>query len=142
MHKLAVSLLAVFAMIGCATEVSRSELSSINYGSRPDAWQQLVRDYLEPRIPDPKAAVVTFRGEPQQMLQKETPMRARQWGWASCVWVNENHPRGHPTTYPMTFFFRDGRIAHVNGGPDDANVIGAQYAREQCEKLGAPFTVK
>jgi hypothetical protein len=27
----------------------------------------------------------------------------------------------------------------VTGGPDDSNVVGAKYAREQCERLGAPF---
>jgi len=27
----------------------------------------------------------------------------------------------------------------VNGGPDDANVIGAQYSRQQCDRLGTPF---
>lgn len=138
MHRL----LFVLLLAGCAGGVSQSELASVNYGPRPDNWQQAVRDYLEPRIPDPRAAIVTFHAAPQQMVQKETPLRGRQWGWATCVWVNENHPRGHPSTYPMTLFFRDGRIAHVNGGPDDANVIGAQYAREQCERLGTPFTVK
>ena len=38
----------------------------------------------------------------------------------------------------MTFFFRHEKIVQVNGGPDDFG-IGAQYARSQCEQLGAPF---
>src|ERR1044071_5329257 len=132
----------VLLLAGCATGVSQSELDSVHYGARPENWQQAVRDYLEPRVPAPKRAIVPFRTEPQQMVQKETPMRARQWGWATCVWVQENHPRGYPDTYPMTFFFRDGRIVNVNGGPDDSNVVGSQYAREQCERLGSPFNVK
>lgn len=140
---LALSFLASGFLAGCATGVSESELASVSYGPRPpENWQQAVRDYLDPRIPDPKTAIITFRTEPKPFLQKETPMRDRQWGWASCVWVNENHPRGYPNTYPITFFFREGRIVHINGGPDDSNVVGAQYAREQCERLGSPLTVK
>jgi hypothetical protein len=132
--------LSLFVLTGCETTISKEELASVNYGPPPPAnWQQVIRDYLEPRVPDLKLATVTFRTQPQQFLQKETLIRKRQWGWASCVWVLENHPRGYPETYPMVFFFRDGRITEVNGGPDDANVVGGQYAREQCERLGAPF---
>jgi len=43
--------------------------------------------------------------------------------------------------YPMTFFFRNEKIVQVNSGPDDFGV-GAQYARSQCEQLGAPFKQK
>jgi hypothetical protein len=39
----------------------------------------------------------------------------------------------------MTFFFRHEKIVRVNSGPDDFGVVGSQYAREQCERLGAPF---
>ena len=74
--------------------------------------------------------------------EKAVALEPQYWGWATCVWINENHPRGYPNTYPMTFFFRDGKIVTVNGGPDDSNVVGSQYAREQCERLGSPFTVK
>jgi hypothetical protein len=137
MHRYA--LIAAFALAGCQTTVSKEEMESVNYGPRPAGWQAAIRDYLGPRIPDPKTAIITFRTEPKQMVQRETPIRTRQWGWAACVWIDENHPRGYPRTYPMTFFFRDGKIVVVNGGPDDANIVGAQYAREQCEELGAPF---
>jgi hypothetical protein len=38
----------------------------------------------------------------------------------------------------VVFFFRHEKIVQVNGGPGDFG-IGAQYARSQCEHLGAPF---
>ena len=133
-------LLLLAMLAGCQSTVSKEELASVHYGPRPEDWQGAIRAYLDPRIPDLKTAIVAFRTEPKPMLQKETPLRARQWGWAICVWVNENHPRGYSGIYPMTFFFRDGKIVTVNGGPDDSNVIGGQYAREQCERLGSPFT--
>ena len=39
----------------------------------------------------------------------------------------------------MSFVMRNEKIVAVNGGPDDSNIIGAKYAREQCARLGAPF---
>ena len=53
--------------------------------------------------------------------------------------THPDHPRGYKGRYPMTFWFRDDKIVAVNGGPDDSNIIGAKYAREQCEKLGFLF---
>ena len=137
MRFLALFLAALLA--ACSTTVSKEELASTNFGPKPERWQEMIKEYLDPRIPDPKVARITFRTQPQQFLQRETPLRARQWGWAVCVWIDENHPRGYSGTYPMVFFFRDDKIATVNGGPDDANIFGAQYARQQCEQLGSPF---
>ena len=143
MHRYA---LLVALVLACSLPACQSpgkdELASINFGAKPSRWQEAIRDYLEPRIPDPKTAIITFRTEPKQMLQRETPLRTRQWGWAVCVWIDENHPRGYRGTYPMTFFFRDEKMVNINGGPDDANVVGGQYAREQCDKLGSPFNPK
>ena len=126
-------------LAGCQTGVSKEELASVNYGPKPSGWQEEIRSYLGLRVPDPATLQLDFKTEPQQMVQKETALRDRQWGWATCVWVDENHPRGYKGRYPMTFFFRDDKITAVNGGPDDSNIIGAKYAREQCERLGAMF---
>lgn len=126
-------------LAGCQTGVSKEELASVNYGPKPSRWQEEIRSYLGLRVPDPATLQLDFKTEPQQMVQKETSFRDRQWGWATCVWVDENHPRGYKGRYPMTFFFRDDKITAVNGGPDDSNIIGAKYAREQCERLGAMF---
>lgn len=127
------------ALAGCQTGVSPDEMASVNYGARPARWQEEVRSYLAIRVPDAATLRLDFKGEPRQMVQKETAVRDRQWGWATCVEVDENHPRGYKGRYPMTFWFRDDKIVAVNGGPDDANIIGAKYAREQCEKLGYLF---
>ena len=126
-------------LAACQTGVSKEELASVNYGPKPERWQEEVKSYLGIRVPDAATLQLEFKNEPQQMVQKETAVRDRQWGWAACVVVDENHPRGYKGRYPMTFWFRDDKIVAVNGGPDDANVIGAKYAREQCEKLGYLF---
>ncbi|MGH8741634.1 MAG: hypothetical protein ACREUN_12015, partial [Burkholderiales bacterium] len=57
-----------------------------------------------------------------------------------CVWVNDKNRSGaYEGFYPMTVFLRNEKIVAVNNGPDDFGVIGAQYARQQCSELGAPF---
>ena len=131
--------IACLALAGCQTGVSPEELASVNYGPKPAHWQEEIRSYMAIRVPDASTLKLDFKTPPQQMVQKETAVRDRQWGWATCVWVDENHPRGYQGLYPMTFFFRDEKIVAVNGGPDDGNIIGAKYAREQCERLGATF---
>jgi hypothetical protein len=73
------------------------------------------------------------------MYQRKVMIRDMHYGWATCVWVNDKNTAGaYAGFYPMTFFFRHEKIVQVNGGPDDFG-IGAQYARNQCEQLGAPF---
>jgi len=130
------------ALAGCDTTVKKSELESVDYGPRPQHWQAEIRDYLKIRLMDPTAAIVEFRAGPTQLYQRETPLRKKEWGWAVCVWVNDKNTSGNfAGFYPMTFFFRNEKIVQVNSGPDDFGV-GAQYARSQCEQLGAPFKQK
>ena len=75
------------------------------------------------------------------MYQRATDVRDRQWGWATCVWINDKNSSGaYDGFYPITVFLRDEKIVAVNNGPDDFGVIGATYARRQCAELGAPFT--
>ena len=138
-HARYLAILSVAVLAACQTGVSPEELASVNYGPKPATWQEEIRSYLALRVPDAKTVAIEYKSEPKQMVQKETAVRDRQWGWAACVFVDENHPRGYQGRYPMTFFFRDHKIVSVNGGPDDGNVIGAQYAREQCERMGSPF---
>jgi len=127
-------------LVGCNTTVKKSEVESVDYGPRPQHFQSAIRDYLKIRLTDPTAAIVEFRAGPQQLYQRDTPVRKAQWGWAVCVWVNDKNRSGaYDGFYPMTFFIRNEKIEHVNGGPDDDNLLGNRYAREQCEQLGAPF---
>jgi|SRR5687767_3702934 hypothetical protein len=135
--RLAVLFLVLLA--ACAEPVTKEETAGLDYGPRPVRWQDEVRSYLGVRLTDPKAAIVEFRTELQQMYQRSVAFRPMQYGWAGCVWVNDKNRAGaYAGFYPMVFFFRHEKIVHVNGGPDDFGV-GAQYARSQCEQLGAPF---
>ena len=132
--------LFLFTLIGCDTAVRRDEVKSVDYGPKPERWREEIRSYLDIRLTDPKNAVVEFRTEPKILYQRDTAVRARQYGWATCVWVNDKNRAGNfDGFYPMTVFIRDEKIVAVNNGPDDFGIVGARYAREQCELLGAPF---
>jgi hypothetical protein len=127
--------LLALILAGCNTTVSREEMAGIDYGPKPQRWRDEINGYLSIRLTDPKAAI-----EPQQLYQRQTPVRDKQYGWGVCVWVNDKNKEGaYDGFFPMTFVIRDEKIVAVNGGPDDANVIGARYSREQCDRLGAPF---
>jgi len=131
---------AAFALLGCDTTPKKEEIQSVDYGPRPQHWQATIKDYLKIRLRDPAAAIVEFRAGPQQLFQREIPLRGKQWGWAVCVWVNDKNRQGaFEGFYPMSVMIRNEKIEHVNGGPDDDNLLGNRYAREHCEQLGAPF---
>jgi hypothetical protein len=128
------------ALAGCVTPVTREEMATADYGPRPNNYQEEIKSYLSLRLTDPKDAIVEFRAGPQQIYNRGTPVRGEQYGWGVCVWVNDKNKSGaYDGFYPMSFVIRNEKIVHVNGGPDDANIIGSRYAREQCERLGAPF---
>jgi len=134
-------LLAIL-LAACAKPVTKEEVAGLDYGPKPTRWQEEVKSYLAVRLTDPKNAIVEFRSEPAQMYQRKVAMRDMHYGWAVCVWVNDKNTSGNfAGFYPMTFFFRNEKIVQVNSGPDDFG-IGAQYARSQCEQLGAPFKQK
>jgi hypothetical protein len=140
MKRFLLFVLVAAALAGCDTTVKKSELESVDYGPRPQYWQAEIRDYLKIRLTDPAAAIVEFRAGPTQLYQRETPLRKKEWGWAVCVWVNDKNKQGaFDGFYPMSVFIRNEKIEHVNGGPDDDNLLGNRYAREHCEQLGAPF---
>jgi hypothetical protein len=130
----------VLALAACDTTVTKAEMDTAEYGPQPLRYQDEIKGYLDLRLVDPKAAIVEFRAGPKKIYNRGTPVRGEQYGWGVCVWVNDKNKSGaYDGFYPMSFILRDEKIVAVNGGPDDANIIGAKYAREQCERLGAPF---
>lgn len=135
-----IPLVLMLAVAACDTTVTKAEMDTASYGPKPVRYQDEIRSYLGIRLTDPKSAIVEFRAGPTQLYQRGTPVRGEQYGWGVCVWVNDKNKAGaYDGFYPMSFILRDEKIVAVNGGPDDANVIGAKYAREHCERLGAPF---
>ncbi len=139
---LACACLCASVLGGCKTPPTQEEMKAQNYGPRPENYEQLIRDYLKPRLTDPIKAIVEFRAGPKELYQQPTSLRDLQYGWGVCVWINDLTTRGtFEGYYPMVFFIRDGRIVASNGGEQD-NIIGARYARAGCNELGAPFTTR
>jgi hypothetical protein len=122
---------------GCSTSPpTKEQLESVNYGPKPDNYQQIIRDYLRNRLTDPTAAIIDFKAGPTEMYQKDTFVRDLQFGWAVCVMVNDKNTRGAYEGFtPAVYYIRNGKVVAHNGGPDDGP-IGAKFAREQCKKLG------
>ena len=132
-------IIALTALAGCVTPVTKEEMATADYGPAPVAYQDEIKSYLSLRLNSPKDAVVEFRNEPKQLYQRGTPVRGEQYGWGVCVFINDKNKAGaYDGFYPMTFLMRNEKIVAANGGVDD-NVIGATYAREQCERMGSPF---
>ncbi len=125
-------------LAACDTTVTKEEMATAEYGPRPEHWQEEIRNYLSLRLVDPKEAKVEFAAGPKLLYQRGTLLRGEQYGWGVCVRVNDKAPSGdQQDSYPMTFVLRNDKIVHVNGGPDDGAIIGPNYARKQCEQLGA-----
>ncbi len=128
------------ALAACDTTVTKEEMATADYGPAPVSYQDEIKSYLSLRLTDHKQAIVEFRNEPKQLYQRGTGIRGEQYGWGVCVWVNDKNKQGaYDGYYPMSFILRNEKIVAVNGGPDDSNIIGAKFAREQCARLGAPF---
>jgi hypothetical protein len=122
---------------GCDTTVRKEETASVDYGPKPTRWREEIKSYLDIRLANPKEAVVEYRSEPKQLFQRDSVLRERQYGWATCVWVNDKNAQGKfEGFYPMTVFIREDKIVAVNNGPDDFGLIGSRLAREQCAQLG------
>ena len=123
--------LMVFVLAACDTTVKKEETAGLDYGPKPSRWREEIKSYLDLRLVNPKESVVEFRSEPKQLYQRDTLVRERQYGWATCVWVNEMKDGKLAGFYPMTFFIRDEKIVAVNNGPDDPGIVASRYAREQ-----------
>lgn len=127
---------------GCKNPPTKDEMAAFEYGPEPTNHEQLIRDYLRPKLLDPANAIVEFKAGPKRLYQQVTSLRPLEYGWAVCVWVNDKNTRGgFEGLYPMVFFIREGKIVAANGGTDD-NIIGWRYARAGCNELGAPFVTK
>ena len=91
--------LLLAALLGCDTSVKKEETAGLDYGPKPSRWREEIKSYLDLRLTNPKESVVEFRSEPKQLFQRDTLVRERQYGWATCVWVNEMKD-GKPRALP------------------------------------------
>jgi len=135
------AVLVATTLAGCKSPPTKEEKSSVDYGPRPENYEQIVREYLKTRIKDPASAIVEFRAGPNPLYQQNTILRPLQYGWGLCVFINDKDRNGERNAYPMVFYIRNGLIVTANGGPQDS-LIGRRYALAGCNELGTPFITK
>ena len=111
MSRILLAIALVTAVLGCDTTVRRSEMNTVDYGPKPERWREEIRSYLGIRLNDPKNAIVEFRTEPKIMYQKESALRARQFGRAGGL------TRGVLAGYPID----DVRIVLYDGSYHDVD---------------------
>jgi hypothetical protein len=126
MRRLTASLAASALLAGCQSSLSPGQIAALEYGSPPEDYEKIVRDYLRPRLGEPNFALIEIKAGPSRLYQRETISREPQHGWAVCVMINERDPRGGYTGfYPMVIYIRGEKssqrtAAAWNAPPDSA----------------------
>lgn len=120
----------------CQAPLTREQIDALDYGLRPDAYERIIGDYLEPRLVEPLYARIEIKTEPKPLYQKEALARERGYGWAVCAMITDRDRRGsYEPPYPMVFYIRDGKVAATNGNGLE-RAAGVRYAEAQCKELG------
>ncbi len=130
--------IAVVSLAGCQSPPpSREEIAALDYGPRPENYEQVARDYLETRLVAPEFAIIQFKTEPRPLYQKNAVFwRDRQYGWAICLMVRDKDRRGaYEEPYPMVLYLRGGKVVAANGDGLE-RAAGVRYAHAQCAELG------
>jgi len=134
--RFAPALVALALLAACQSPPFTAEqIAALDYGPRPQNYEQIVRDFLQARMNDPSFALIEIKAGPAPLYQTDTFSRERQYGWAVCVMVNQRDPRGFYAGYPMVIYIRDGKVVARDGGGLE-RAAGVGYASAQCAKLG------
>src|SRR2546425_13115716 len=95
MRFLAATWVALALLAGCQSPLpTREELAVLDYGPRPEDYEKIVRDYLRTRLVEPDFALIEVEAGPKPLYQKETVLRAREYGCAVGVLVHDQDRRG------------------------------------------------
>jgi hypothetical protein len=138
MRILAAVSIAVVSLAACrSAPPTREEMAALDYGPRPENYEQIVQDYLRTALVAPEFAIVQFKAGPRPLYQKNAVFfRDRQYGWAVCVTIRDKDRRGaYEEPYPMVLYLRGGKVVAANGDGLE-RAAGVRYAHEQCAALG------
>lgn len=139
MNASAASVLAIAAIVlgSCrSVPLTPGEIAKLDYGPRPDDYEEIARAYLSTRLEEPRFALVEFKAGPKPLYQKETLLGDREYGWAVCVMISDRNQRGaYEAFYPMVLYIRSGKVV-ANNGNGLERAAGVRYARDTCRELG------
>jgi len=135
--RLAAALVALASLAACqGPPLTTEQIAALDYGPRPENYEQLVRDYLRSRLNEPSFALIEIKAGPTRLYQADTLSRRHENGWAACAMVNERDPRGaYIGFYPVVIYIREGKVVAMDGGGAE-RALGLRYAHAQCAKLG------
>ena len=132
----AAALVILASLAACQSPpLTPEQIAALDYGPRPQNYEQIVRDFLQARVNDPSFALIEIKAGPAPLYQTDTFSRERQYGWAVCVMVNQRDTRGVYVGYPMVIYIRDGKVVARDGGGLE-RAAGVGYADAQCARLG------
>jgi hypothetical protein len=130
------ALLILAPLAACQSPpLTPEQIAALDYGPRPQNYEEIVREFLKARVNDPDFALIEVKAGPAPLYQRETLSRRHEYGWAVCVFVHQREERGGYVGYPMTLYIREGRVVARDGGGLE-RAAGLRYAHAQCGRLG------
>jgi len=128
--------LATAMLFGCQSTPPQEELKSFDYGPQPENYEQIVRDYLAPKLNDKANATISFKAGPKKLYQPYSVAVDQVWGWGVCVMVNDKNPLGiYGGVRPVVLFIRNGKVVSANNA-QGWEPVGSGYAKKGCSELG------
>jgi hypothetical protein len=108
------TVIAALFLVGCETTSERnSAFASNDPGPKPENHEQMIREWILPRLKDPESARLRF--EPlTNGRYRSSGFSPWVYCWHAKVWVNaKNSYGGYTGEQPYWFSIRDGQIQRV-----------------------------
>ena len=106
-------------VIGCASAPTAEELANADYGSKPENYQKIIKEFMSLTLKDPYSAQYKFEEPYKGYTQKGLIYGGGvdQYGWIVKAWINGKNSYGGYTGFKAyTFIFR-GDDFHVVSVP-------------------------
>jgi hypothetical protein len=119
----AVTLIAIVAISGCATEAQRKDeeinlwkqtlpAPNADYGSYPTNYENIIKANLASSLKDPDSARYGAFSKPRkEHIITNAPLKEANYGYSVCVPVNaKNSYGGYTGNHLFWFFIRNGNV--------------------------------
>src|SRR5215471_7090371 len=79
-RRLAAALVMLASLAACQSPpLTPEEIAALDYGPRPQNYEQIVRNFLQPQMNDPTFALIEIKAGPAPLYQTDTLSRERQY---------------------------------------------------------------
>jgi len=106
-------ILSVFLLSGCGLkQPTPAELTSADYGTFPESYEQIVKDYMEKKLFDPYSAHFDFNGSPNKGWQNS--YGSFLYGWKGTVSINaKNRMGGYVGTKDYNYLIKNDMVYYM-----------------------------